>query len=411
MKDYEMAWRNVLRNKRRSAISALAIGIAAMSIVLLFSFISGFLVEMKENLQRYYFGEIRLRHSEFDKNAKLSPLHLSVENADDLLADLKQQDVFTAVGGRIQFPAAVYIEGEDIGMALTGLQFGSDPMGVKDYLVEGRLPQASEREVVLGRRAVANLGVGVGDKFTAITTTLRRASNGMTFTVVGIVDFPLNDLDSMAYLPLDTAQRFLKMGDRVVDVVLRTANGVKLTEAVQTGTEVLAGHQNNEMNAGIGVTAWNKIPSAFQIIQIAQLIYYIMGMIFYLLAATIIVNTIMMIIFERTKEIGTLASLGMEGKSIVRMFFLEALFISIIGSSVGVIIGSVFTLILAQTGLDFTQALGEIDFQISGIMYPKLTVPNIVIALVSGIVVAAGISLLPSRRAAKIKPVEAINSV
>ena len=411
MKNHVMAWRNVLRNKRRSALSAFAIAIAAMSILLLFSLLTGLLVEMRENLQRYYFGEIRLRHSEFDKNANLNPLHLSVENASDILGDLRQQGSFTALGGRIQFPAAVYRDGEDTGILATGLQLDEDPMRLGEHIVDGRLPRDGAREVVLGSRLATSLDLEIGEKFTAVTMTLRRASNGMTLEIVGIVSFPLNDLNNAAYLSLETAQRFLKMGDRVVDIMLRTGPELNASSAAEATRETLAKYQVGGVNEGVIAEVWNEIPSAYAFLQIGQVVYYIIGAIFYLLASTVIINTIMMIIFERTKEIGTLASMGMEGKSIVRMFFMESLFISTIGSVLGAIVGSVLTLILERTGIDFTDALGGIDFQISGIMYPKLTLGNIIIATLTGIVVASGISLLPSRRAAKIKPVEAMKTV
>ena len=407
-----MAWRNVLRNKRRSALSGIAISIAAMTILLLFSILSGMTAEMKENLQRYYFGEVRLRHGEFEKNANLNPLHLSVENADSVLSRIGETGLFAAVGGRIQFPAAVYRDGEDTGILMTGLQFAEDPMQLEEHLIEGNLPHAGNREVVLGTRVAQELGIGVGDTFTAITMTLRRASNGMTFKVTGIVSLPLNDLNHGAYLPLDTAQRFLKMGDRVVDIVLRTASGVDTRTASEAARDILAADRG--MNEGILVEAWREIPSAYSIMTLAQVSYYIIGAIFYLMASTVIVNTIMMIIFERTKEIGTLAGMGMEGKDIVRMFFLEALFISTIASAAGVFIGSLITYILGRTegtGIDFTSVLGELDFQVSGVIYPKLLLSNILIALITGIVVAAGVSLIPSRRAAKIKPVEAMKTV
>lgn len=406
-----MAWRNVMRNKRRSFLAALAITLAAMSILMLFSLLAGLAEEMSENLQRYYFGEIRMRHVDFEKNANLNPLHLSVENASEIITTLRQDEMFASVGGRIRFPAAVYRDGEDTGMFATGLEIDKDPMNLEEFLIDGRLPEAGKREVLLGTKLVEKLGTGIGDKFTALTTTLRRASNGMTFEVVGIVSLPLNDLNLGAYIPLDTAQRFLKMGDRVVDVVLRTAPRIKTREGVERTQEILFASTTSGINDGVAVEGWRDIPSAYTVITLAQISYYIIGIIFYLLASTVIINTIMMIIFERTKEIGTLASMGMEGKNIVRMFFLEALFLSSIGSVIGVAFGSVFTLILEQTGIDFTDALGEIDFQISGIMYPKLTIFNVIIATLTGILVASGISLLPSRRAAKIKPVEAMKSI
>jgi putative ABC transport system permease protein len=133
-------------------------------------------------------------------------------------------------------------------------------------------------------------------------------------------------------------------------------------------------------------------------------------MVFYVLASTVIINTIMMTIFERTKEIGTLASMGMDGRDIVKMFFLESMFISAIGSVIGALAGGGISLILGQTGIDLTAALEGVDFEISGVVYTKLKAFHVIFAAISGVIVASSISLLPSRQASKIKPVEAMKS-
>jgi putative ABC transport system permease protein len=134
-------------------------------------------------------------------------------------------------------------------------------------------------------------------------------------------------------------------------------------------------------------------------------------LVFYVLASTVIVNTMMMVIFERTREIGTLASLGMESKRIVRLFVLEAACISAIGSFVGTVIGVILVLIMEQTGLDMTEAMQGVDFEISGVVYPALTWSSVAYAFITGVIVASLASLIPSKRAAKIKPVEAMLSI
>lgn len=408
MKLHVMAWRNIQRNTRRTALSVSAIAVAAMTIVLLFSLLAGLSNELKSNLQTFYFGELRIRHAQYEKHANLNPLHLSVESASRLIAELESSPAVARASARIQFPAAVYEEGNNIGVSAMGLDFSNDLMEPETYLTEGRLPRSGSQEVLLGSSAADSLNKGVGDSFTALSTTLRRASNAMTFEVVGVASFPLADVNSRIYLPVDTVQRFLKTGDRAVDVVMEAADEYSLEDARTAAASVLEGYPQRE---SLLLETWNRIPSSYIFIRMAQMIYYIAGAVFYVLASTVIINTIMMIIFERTREIGTLASMGMSGKDIVRMFFLESFFISTIGSVAGAAAGAGFTLILENTGIDLTSAMEGVDFELSGIVYPHLTAANILIAVVTGIIVASGISLIPSRRASGIKPVEAMKSI
>lgn len=408
MKLHVMAWRNIQRNTRRSALSVSAIGVAAMTIVLLFSLLTGLSNELKDNLQTFYFGELRIRHLEYEKYSNLNPLHLSVESASRMTAELESSLAILRASSRIPFPAAVYEEGNNVGISAMGLDFSRDIMDPGTYLTQGRLPRAGEREVLLGSSAADSLNKGVGDSFTALSTTLRRASNAMTFQVVGIAAFPLGDVNARIYIPVDTARRFLKTGDRAVDVVMAVAPESSLIEARQAAETILSGYSQS---GSLMLETWNEIPSSYIFIRMAQMVYYIAGAVFYVLASTVIINTIMMIIFERTREIGTLASMGMSGRDIVRMFFLESFFISTIGSVLGAGVGAGFTLILQNSGIDLTSAMEGVDFELSGIVYPQLTAVNVIIAIVTGIIVASGISLIPSRKASGIKPVEAMKSI
>lgn len=407
MKLYTMAWRNVRRNSRRTALSASAIGIAAMTLILLFSLLAGLTEEMSFNLRTFYSGEIRVRHSEYDKFAHLNPLHLSVTESTKVIDAINREGLFQHISARIPFPSAIYQDGENLSAAGMGFDVNSDLMDTANYLVQGRMPKPGEREVILGTRITRDLNLGIGDKFTALSMTMRRASNGMTFTVVGIVGFPLSDMNSRYYVPIDITRRFLKMGDNSIDLVLKTNADVDVDIAVLAVERVLLdlGIQHTK------VEIWDDISSSFAYLSLARMVYFIMGLVFYILASTVIINTMMMVIFERTREIGTLASLGMDGREIVKLFLIEAIIISAIGSFSGTLIGSVLTYILQQTGIDMTQAMEGVDFEISGVIYPQLTSFNVIYAFVSGVVVASLASLIPSRRAAKIKPVEAMQSL
>jgi len=146
-------------------------------------------------------------------------------------------------------------------------------------------------------------------------------------------------------------------------------------------------------------------------IEMANTAYTIMAFIFFLLGSTVIINTTMMVIFERMREIGTLGALGMHGKELVGLFFLEGMFISIIGTFIGVLAGIGFTMILGKTGIDMTEAMQGLDFEISGMVYPKLSMGKTVFVFFYSVIIASLATLIPSRKASKIEPVEALRYV
>jgi putative ABC transport system permease protein len=102
--------------------------------------------------------------------------------------------------------------------------------------------------------------------------------------------------------------------------------------------------------------------------------------------------------------------MGMTGKQIVRLFFLEALFIAIIGSFIGVILGSILTIPLGNVGLNMQDAMEGISMEVSGIFYPVLSWGIVIKVFVFSTVIASLASFIPSRRAAKINPIEALRS-
>jgi putative ABC transport system permease protein len=93
------------------------------------------------------------------------------------------------------------------------------------------------------------------------------------------------------------------------------------------------------------------------------------------------------------------------------LFFLEGGFISALGAAVGVLMGTAITLYLGKVGVNFTDALSGIDMEISSILYPKFNIWTTIIVYIYSVVVSAATTMIPSRRASKIEPVEALRYV
>jgi len=131
---------------------------------------------------------------------------------------------------------------------------------------------------------------------------------------------------------------------------------------------------------------------------------------FLVLGATVIVNTTMMTVFERYREIGVLGAMGMKPPEIVRLFFLESVFAGLISAVVGVAVGSGVSLILGEVGLVLPATYGELGFEMSNVIYPELTAGTVVLMFVYTVTIPALVTLLPSSKAARVEPVDAINA-
>ena len=414
MKLRTIAFRNISRNRRRSLLCIVAVAIAAMSMVLLFNLLTGMKADMRSNIESYFTGQVRVRHREFDDRELLNPLHLRVQHYEALMARIEGLPASTFVVPRTPFPAFVDPPsvgnpgGANIAASGVGVDFAREEgfQEIETILSRGRLPEPGRFEMLIGTGLAQKLGKEVGDSVTILTTTMRRGANAATFTVTGLASFKIGSMNQgYFYIPLDRAQHILGMGDSVIEVLTKFEEGVVDQKAVSLVTSVL--DPANETAA----RDWKELNIFAQYIDIADIAYGVMGLIFFILASTVIVNSIMMIIFERMREIGTIGALGMEGGEIVRLFFLEAFYLASIGAAAGTLLGILITLVLSVTGIDFGASMQGVDIEISDVIYPRMNLSTTLFAFLFAILTASLTSLIPTRRAAKIKPVEALRHV
>lgn len=412
MKLYKIALRNIARNKRRSLLSGTAIAIAGFAIVFLFAMIAGMMDDMRDNLWTYMTGAVRVRNAEFDKYERLNPMHLAVPDVDRLLEEILADPSVETVSPRINFPGRVPVGGigsdRKVNVMGQAVDFSLE-RSFQEYektLIEGRLPAMGSREAVIGRRLAGELEMGIGDKFTVLSQSGSRGSNAVTYEIVGLLVLPMPSVEKvMVQVPLDTAQRVLWLPDQVQEIL------VKL-EIDGDSPKLVAQRLSDSLQADVNLNVmhWREINGMAAMMDLAARIYDVIGIIFFLLASTVIINTTIMVIFERMREIGTLGAMGMTGKQLVKLFFMESLFISMAGAVVGILIGIALVAYTGRVGFGaFADAMEGMDAMgFSSVFYPRLNFKSTVVVFLYSLAVTGLATWWPSRRAAKITPVEAL---
>jgi putative ABC transport system permease protein len=428
MKLWRIALRNVARNKRRSLLSGTAIAVATLAVVLLFSLIAGMLGDTVSIALTYDTGHVQVRHPEFGRYQHLSPVHLAVTDAEAVQAQLAALPEVAAVLPRVRFGGAIYREDQNHAVFGIGIDFGREIAAAalrRPQLAEeagaaadldqfvrawrldlfgGELPDPEARELVMAKTLADELGVSVGDKLTILTRTAVMSSQAWTFRVSGLVGFPIGGLSRVVLLPIGAAQQFLQLdaSGAVTDVLVYTDRDDRVP--------TLAGAVQAAVGDRLEVRSWTEENAMYRLFQLATRIYDIIALVFFLLATTVIVNTTMMVVYERMREIGTIAALGMTGAQITRLFFLEALFIGVAAALVGVGIGVAVVVPLSQVGIDYTEAMEGVELNMSNIIYPQLSLRSTVLVLCYSIAVTAAASFWPTRKAARLHPVTALRA-
>ena len=410
MKLGNIAWRNIRRNTRRSILSMSAVAIAAMTFVFLFSMIEGMKQDVAYNLKTFVTGEVRIRHSEYEKYKHLNPLHLGVDNYTELTARLDGMEAVATISPRIKFPTAIYKEGNTYRAQGQGVDFQREGeyQQLERYVVKGRLPRNGENEVLVASGLAKEMNLDIGDNFTLLTQTRGRGMNAITFKITGLSHYDFGGLNSSFFqAPIDRIQYFLRMDASVSEVLIKLNNGYS--------AEAFAARLNTELTEWgrpqLEARMWTDISQTYSFVMMADAIYFIIALMFFLLGSTVIVNTMMMTIYERRKEIGTISAMGMTGPEVVRLFFLEAFYIAAIGSFVGVLLGIVITYPATIYGLPFGDAMEGVDFEMSTVLKPMLNLKSTIFVFLYSTFIASLASFIPSRKSAKIEPVEALRAI
>ncbi len=410
MKLARIALRNIGRNSRRSILSATATAIATMSMVALVAYVNGLSADMDKNVADLVTGHVQVRAAEYERFEQLNPLHLRVQRYRDLLARLDAEPEVAASVARLSLPVGIFRGEENVGAQVMGVDMERERtfMQIDRIVASGRLPNAGANEALVGRALAKKLGAGLGDRITLLSGTMRRSSNAMTVQIVGLAAFPVASMDGLRLiLPLDRAIALARMDDSVTEVLVKAKDEGRITALGRRVGAILAegGWE------GLRARTWYEANYMLSFMKLADIAYFIMSLVFFLLASTVLVNTTMMVVFERTREIGTVGALGMKGGEIVRMFLLEALALAVIGALAGVLLGLAIAVPLSYFGIDMGTLAQGMSFEISNVVFAQPKPLGTALIFFYAVAISCAAAYLPARRAARIQPVEALRAI
>ncbi|AHC15899.1 ABC transporter permease [Salinispira pacifica] len=411
MKLTVMALRNLGRNRRRSLLSAISIGVTAIAFLLVLGITEWMKSDIRENITTYISGDVRIRHIEFQDDESIHPLRYSLSPGDELVEEVLRVPGVKAVSPRIHLGSVVYRDGKTIPARGTAVNFRLEEsfQALSDHIIQGGMPEPGSKNALFSRSLAEKLDLELHDSITLLLRTKRGASNAVTLKVHAIADFSdasANAMSFFASLPL--MQRILRSSNELMEILIQSDGDVKssaLAERISRRLEE-TGFSTDQFS----IMPWQEISQLWSIMRMAEISYAVLALILFLLGSTVIINTTIMTIHERSREIGMLGALGMEPGQIVRLFFLEASFLGVIGAAGGVLLGFLMGIPLEQAGIPmYDSILQDAGVrELSGRMFVKVTPYTAIVTFFSASVVASLSSYLPARKVSKIHPVEAL---
>jgi ABC-type lipoprotein release transport system permease subunit len=341
---WRIAIRDLGRNKRRSALTLIAVAMGLALIIALHGFEMGAIQGSIENNIRVQSGHVQVRGESYDED-KVS---LKWEDLlEEPLALAAQAQMLAEVRGAAPVLWAGGILGtveESVGVRVFGIDPPSEMAApFREGLVAGEFLAPDDRSgVLISERLAKSLGLTTGDDISLLINTSGEQPDEATFTIRGLYDTGIPAFDeSTIFLPLAKAQAFTRVGERASAVVV-LLHDQEDADAVASALRA----------PGLDVVTWRDLNQLMlQATESAMGLLYIMYLVVLAVVAVVVANTLLMSVFERTREMGILAALGMKGRQIMAMFLMESATLGAIGVILGVLLGSLGVYYLATEGI------------------------------------------------------------
>ena len=325
-KSIQLAWRNMWRNWRRTAIALVAIVLGLMFLLFFDSFIQGMDQAMYGNAVRLYGGNIQLHAPGYRDKAHRLPL-LPLEDADAVVQAVSNFQTTADSGSRLQNSQPTVVtaakrintaglitnrEGS-FSVSITGIEPALEqPISLlAENMRAGRFLQPNDGDAIIIGQGLANLmDLNIDDRVTLLGKSKNETMRQRTMTVVGIFDLGMEDAEKgMVFMTLPEAQSLYNLRDQATEVTLTLDSTGQEDAVLPVLRAALPGYE---------VDSWATLrPDISETMESSAVYADVLGFIVLLIAGIGILNLMLMAVFERTREMGVLAALGMKGRRLM----------------------------------------------------------------------------------------------
>ncbi|MDM8525884.1 ABC transporter permease [Desulfococcaceae bacterium HSG8] len=402
---FQLAWRNIWRNPRRTSVIMIAIIIGVWTMISMTSLMRGMADSMVRNSVATLTGEIQIHHKGYRGDPVIENSITDPEMVEDTLRRVLEPGTLRA--SRVRVNAIASNARHSSGVTLVGIQPDQEAkvsfIG-NEAVTEGRYLRADDvYGIVAGKALVDKFETKLGRKLVLMSQDSEKEIASKAFRIVGIFRAEMEATEKhFVFVNMPVAQQMLKLkkGMSEISLLLPDRNNADkvaadLKAALPDNYEI---HTWKELLHAI--TAYLELFDSFMVLWYL-VIFIAMGF--------GIVNTLLMAVFERMREFGVLKALGMKPGRIIREVLTESSFLLIIGMIVGNILGLLTIFFLSGNGIDLSSFAAGAEFAgISRIIYPVIQIRDLIISNMVVFVLGFLVSIYPAAKAARFTPVEAM---
>lgn len=345
----KLAWRNIFRNKRRTIITSIAIGIGLASLIFTAALMEGMINNMIQSATSSFLGQAQVHGGGFRETQDVEK---TVNNLGQVTAELKQDPLVTNYTLRTLSMGMIASPANMNAALLVGVEPGSERFlsKIADTLQKGSFfDGANPRDMVIGSKLAEDLEVSPGDR---VVATVSQAKTGdlaqEMFRISGIYQFGIKEMDSgLAFIRLKKAQQMLGIGDRVHQIAIKFKD---IKTADMPGISFWKKYSRFDNEA----VPWTiLLPQMKAVLGMVDISLLIMAVILGCVVVFGIINSLFMSLYERMFEFAIMRAVGTRPAGLRKLIVLEAGALAVISIILGSALGMILTLIFAHSGIDY----------------------------------------------------------
>ncbi len=404
----KMSFRNLLRSGRRTVLTASLITIGVM-FVLVYAALSGsFKDYMVGQVTDSMLGHIQIHKKGYVASVDNLPLDKNLnEKQIEIVTDLLDENKFIeSYTFRLKLGTMFSNYVASTGIRLNGIDPENEAKTLP--LFSSRLDgidttSLKEGAILVPELIAKGMNVKKDDTVVLVATNQKGSVNGMNFKVAGMIEPISGPGGRDGYIHIKDVKKLLRLKEvEVSEVVIRLKDPSKLERAMQL-LKPLTEFKNQKGKPIFEVHAWKKLSPFYNIVKMLDIMDMSIKIILISIVLISILNVMVMSVYERIKEIGTIAAMGTTPSTITKLFLTEGLMLGIFGAIVGSVLSFIIVFIINAVGVTFS--FGRQD----GLtLNPTLSLGEVLVVGVIVILISLVASISPARKAAKLNPVDAL---
>lgn len=424
---FSISWKNIWRSRLRSIIVMTAVAIGMIGGIFSSAVFKGMSEKRTEEAIKYEVSHLQIHHPDYFENEDIK---YTIPNTREVLDSLRNYNEIQSVSNRLEVPVMMKSSTTGTGVKLLGIdpehekdvtaihesvydssqvaeKLNVAPERIKDFVNDSSgsyfKPETRYKQILIGEKLAEQLKVDVKSKVVVNLQTAEGELTGGVFRVVGIYRITNSQFEnSMAFVKREDLSSLTDLnGTDAHEIAIRLKDGISLqsvADRIQT------------QFPSVKVMSWKELqPELGMLTEWMNVMLYVIMVIILLALGFGIVNTMLMVVMERVKELGMLMAIGMNKARVFSMIMLETILLSLTGGVIGMGIAALLIQYFGNVGINlqfFSEGFESIGY--SAVLYPQIGLSFYFTITILIIITAIVASVYPALKALKLNPAEAL---